>query len=158
MITSVEKYQDLIDKELSEPVNGHVIKFEKFKPTNRVISWLFRHYRVTEQTDHFYDSEPYNQDEDMDYNSYEWRELCRAYENRRMRFCNWIDAIGDGLWGMSRKRVDRISKRLLKGSRSRPAKNDGRYYIGFDGDYAYVYWFGRDKFCVDYWWVFKKRT
>lgn len=64
--------QDLIHKELSGVCMGG-LHFQKLKPSNRFVDWLFRHYYVQEHTEHFYDSEPdFDEEEFNMYLDYEF--------------------------------------------------------------------------------------
>lgn len=126
--------KDLIDEELTRINKDRV--YTKLKPSNRFIDWLFRHYYTIEFYIHYYDN---------------------AYDEENLTFNNWVDPYGEGIWGMSQRKVDQISRDTLYEVRSKPVKKDERLYIAYEDDYIFIYWYGRDFMDEDYWWVMKRR-
>lgn len=126
----------LIEEELNRISKGK-FTFICFKPTNRLIDWLFDHFFVEEQCDCFYDDWPLIK---------EW--------------CNWYDPIGKGIWNMSQHRVDKVSKIVMKESKSKPTGRRNRFYAGYDKEEErlHIFWFGRDlSYHADRWWSMKKK-
>jgi len=160
--------KDLIDKELKRGNKSSQFHYQKL--SNKFLDWLFRHYYILELTEHFYDSEPdipvewqernetgYIWD-DKEFRKL-WRKLCEEHEEKRIQFCNWIEVFGRGIWFMSQKTVDKISKDYLKRIRSVPIKRrKERIYLAQEKDYIFIYWYCRDIEKIDIWWIMKKKT
>lgn len=154
---------DQIAKELDETKQG--CKFCPIKLTSSFISWLFRHYKVTEFSIHFYDSEPEIPGEG---DGHRWWEspggearvwlIFRAHEEKRMVFCNWIDVFGPDAWGAPQKEADQDAKDFIKGIRSWPVSKKGRVFAGETDGHVFVYAYGRDFLGMDYWWALEKRN
>lgn len=146
---------DLIAKELNEAKQG--CKFYPIKHTSRFISWLFRHYKVTEFTIHFYDSEPEIPEEKDGPRWWESPEgvarawpIFRVHEEKRMAFCNWIDVFGPDVWGTPQKEADQDTKYFMKGVRSWPVTKKGRVFAGGTDGHVFIYAYGRDFLGTDY--------
>ena len=80
----------------------------------------------------------------------------KDYESRRIEFNNWIEVYSDGIWGMSQKDVDKISREHLKSIKRCGVSYNGRLYIAEKEDSIFIYFYGRDFALVDYWWIFKR--
>lgn len=146
--------EDLIAEELLRQEERYHASFSQKKLSNRFLDWLFRRYETWEASIHFYDSEPNIPD---DATQSEIFDLFRKHEERRMTFNNWIDVIGEGIWGMSQRDADRQSRELLLDFRSSPIKKKGRVYCMNTGDAVFIYCYGRDFCGSDYWFAFKKK-
>lgn len=146
--------EDLISKELSRLEERYNQSFSKQKLSNKFLDWLFRRYETWETTIHFYDSEPEIPD---DATPAEIFELFLANEERRMTFNNWVDVIGDGIWGLTQRDADKDSRDLMVEFRSSQVKKRDRVYYMNTGDVAMVYCYGRDFCGVDYWFILKKK-
>lgn len=148
--------KDLIAEELK---NNHGFQFSYQKLSNRFLDWLFNHYNVGEYTIHFYDSEP-EPPEDYDFNDAEfdkkWKQMVQDYEPERMIKCNWIDVFGPGIWHMTQRETNKLSKEVLKEIRGRISIKDRLYYAN-TGDDALIYFYGRDMFRHDLWFVFRRK-
>lgn len=81
----------------------------------------------------------------------------KDYESRRIEFNNWIEVYSDGIWGMSQKDVDKISREHLKSIKRCGVSYNGRLYIAEKEDSIFIYYYGRDFALVDYWWIFKRK-
>lgn len=125
--------QDLIQKELYGTYQDE-LTYRKLKPSNRFINKLFNHYYVVEHTEHFYDSVSHG-----------------------IEFNNWIEVYSNGVWGMSQKDVDKISKEHLKNIKRCVVSYNGRLYIAEKEDSIFIYYYGRDFALVDYLWIFKRK-
>lgn len=133
---------ELIERELTLAVDKDIITpvvFKQFKPSNRFISWLFRRYQTEEVSEHWYDHEVEPDDE---------------WTTDRLLFNNWVDVVANGVWDHTQKSTDAYAKRMLKHVRSCGIPRRDRFYIAFDPDHAYIYWYGRDIAMFDYWWIF----
>lgn len=132
---------DLISAELEHDINRG-FEFHYRKLSNRFISWLFRHYYIQELCENFYDSEP---KPDEDYN--------------RIEFCNWQEPHFKGNWGATQESVDSMGQNVLKEIRDTfllPIKD--RLYYAKKDDVILIYFYGRDLWMLDYWFIFKKRN
>lgn len=146
--------KDLIEKELE---NNHGFQFKYQKLSNKFIDWLFNHYNVWECTIHYYDSEP-ELPEDCDEEEFEkiWKQLVEDYEPKRITMCNWIDAVGPGIWGMTQQETNKRSKEVIKRLRGQISMKDRLYYSNI-GDKALIYFYGRDVLKHDLWFVFRRK-
>lgn len=81
----------------------------------------------------------------------------KDYESHRIEFNNWIEPYSEGIWRMSQKDVDKISREHLEDTKKCSASYNGRLYIAEDEDSIFIYYYGRDFAMVDYWWIFKRR-
>lgn len=134
MLTNFDEY--LIKCELSDDVKyGFNFKYKKL--SNKYIDWIFNHYYTVEFSIHFYD--------EIDKNG-----------NRRLDFRNWIDPYGEGIWDMSQSDVDKISRKYLKNIKRKSVSKRKRIYAAEKDGYILIYWYGRDRFAEDYWWIFRK--
>ena len=163
--------KDLINAELNRcrDLRG-CKKDKKVKLSNRFISWLFNKYELVEFTIHFYDSEPeFDYDENDDgwnykppsYTNMEWYKLWRDHEYKRIRFCNFTDVFGPGIWGISDKDNKELVINNLKFFRSLPDSKADRVYV-YDSykdnnEFINIYCYGRDIDGTDLWLVMKKK-
>ena len=128
--------KDLINAELNRCRDGlECSPVRKVKLSNRFISWLFNKYELVEFTIHFYDSEPeYSLDKPLypihydgwdykppSYTNMEWYKLWRDHEYKRIRFCNFTDVFGPGIWGFSDKDNKELVINNLKSFRNLPS-------------------------------------
>ena len=163
--------KDLINAELNRCREGRECSpVRKVKLSNRFISWLFNKYELVEFTVHFYDSEPeFDYDEDYDgwdykppnYTNMEWYKLWRDYEYQRIRFCNFIDVFGPGIWNFSDKDNKELVVNNLKSLRNLPDSKTDRVYV-YDSyknnnEFINIYCYGRDIDGADYWLIMKKK-
>lgn len=81
----------------------------------------------------------------------------KDYESHRIEFNNWIEPYFKGNWGISQKRVDKISRKHLEYTKKCGVSYNGRLYIAEDGDSIFIYYYGRDFALVDYWWIFNRK-
>lgn len=172
---------DLIDKDLSrDRERGYEYHYKKL--SNRYLDWLFRHYYIFEMTEWFYDSEPDIEDEllnmylDYGYTSHKriyseyphtheelkdaYMTVCQIYEDYeqdRLEFNNWIEVNGEGIWGWSQKDVDEYGKRILKRIKKFPTSIKDRLFVAESDDDIRIYFYGRDLWKVDYWFIFKRK-
>ena len=107
--------QDLIQKELE--LYRDELTYRKLKPSNRFINKLFNHYYVVEHTEHFYDSGSHG-----------------------IEFNNWIEVYSNGVFGMSQKDVDKISREHLKNIKRCGVSYNGRLYIAEKEDSIFIYY------------------
>ena len=139
--------KDLIEKELEHDINKG-FKFHYRKLSNRFISWLFRHYYIQELCENYYE--------------YEFKEYpidSVDYENARSEFCNWQEPHFKGNWGATQESVDSMGQNVLKEIRDTfllPIKD--RLYYAKKDDVILIYFYGRDLWMLDYWFIFKKRN
>ena len=162
--------KDLINAELNRCREGcECSPIKKVKLSNRFISWLFNKYELVEFTIHFYDSEPeFDYDEDdgwnykpHNYTNMEWYKLWRDHEYKRIRFCNFTDVFGPGIWGISDKDNKELVINNLKFFRSLPDSKADRVYV-YDSyknnnEFINIYCYGRDIDGTDLWLVMKKK-
>lgn len=131
--STVAKYQPLIDKEL-ERIGCDSFTFKPWNPTNKNIDWIYQRYDLREQCECWYDD----------------------WHDGDQEKCTWYDPIGEGIWGMSQKKVNRTSRKCMKHIRHLASKR-GRFYIGEGFGLIWIFWFGRDRSPhADYWWSFGK--
>ena len=74
-----------------------------------------------------------------------------------IEFNNWIEVYSNGVWGISQKDVDKISKEHLKNIKRCGVSYNGRLYIAEKEDSIFIYYYGRDFALVDYLWIFKRK-
>ena len=130
--------QDLIEKELSNDVkNGFEFHYQKL--SNKFLDWLFRHYYTDEFYENFYDSEIDDEEE-------------------RLILNNWQDLYCKGSWGMSQKNLDIYSKSTLKMIKKLPKSIKNRLYFAKKDNKIVIYFYGRDYWLSDYWFILKKRN
>lgn len=149
--------EDLIEKELQRGMRKGT-EFHKIKLSNRFVDWIFRKFYTVEFCINFYDREPDWNENYEDEDAMPTYEEYRAFEEQRMAQLSWQDPFGEGIWGWSQKTVDSYSKKMLKGIKDYNIKKKDRLYCGTDKDYFYVYWYGRDCYGIDYWWIMKRRS
>lgn len=172
--------KDLIDKELSR--DG--LMYHKFHLHNSLINKLYKHYDCKEMVENFYDDEPdYDDEEHSRYMSYDsilrgkptkYHEIdCskedllqayinimqqrRDYDKHRIEFCNWQEPFFDGNWGMTQKRVNNIAKGTLEDIRKCNVSKKERLYITENADEIRIYFYGRDFWKKDFWFIFKRK-
>lgn len=175
--------KDLLKQRLEELTHGDGAEYVPLKISNRFVRWLFNHYYCHEFLECYFDSEPNIPEEQLDaYLDYsrpypdfkycktehtedELREAFEAvrkayhdYEPQRLKFNNWIDVNGRGIWGMSQKTVDSLAREYLIGTKTYSPGYHGRLFISYKGDMITIYYFGRDARLVDFIWTFKKRA
>lgn len=167
-MTNIRK--DLIEGELS---NNYIDKFRTLKLSNRFMDNLFNKYYCHELCINWYDSEP-DIDENLfdEYFEYayedghnkqafiEVKRQIEDYRNSEDRLTHntWQDPYCRGIWGMSQKQVDSMSRRILKYEikRSEVSSRD-RLYIGKKDNQIRIYWYGRDVVYCDYWFIFLRK-
>ena len=177
--------QDLIAKELdfthphfkeSEYEN---LKFKPFNPNKKSIERLFRGYTVEEFLENSFDSTPeIDKDLQAKAHAYEFHrseisadelndckqafdamnQLYADYEERRILSSVWCEVYGEGIWGLSQFKVDKIAKDTLHKLKRSPVSYNGRMFYAETSDTVLIYYYGRDYLMVDYWWTFKKRA
>ena len=138
--------KDLINKELKDDIKRG-FEFHYKKLSNKFLDWLFRHYYIQEFCENYYDSE---------FHSYPVDTL--DYKNARIEFCNWQEPHFKGNWGMSQATVDRTSKRTLRYIKKYfPTSIKERLYYAQKDDVILIYFYGRDLWDIDYWFIFKRK-
>jgi hypothetical protein len=85
------------------------------------------------------------------------RQMYKDYEKRRIEFCNWQEPHFKGNWGATQKSVDKFGRRILKRIRKFPHSIKDRLYVAQKDDLILIYFYGRDLWQVDYWFIFNKR-
>lgn len=171
--------KDLIEEELKDTEELRGLKFKHFKLSRKKIDRILNQYYCHVFTEHFYDSEPNIPDDiydkyfdyafgynDIDCSIEEKRDAynyvinaMKEYKDSdiRIKFCNWIEPHFKSNWGMTQETVDRVAKDSLKSILKSNVPNKERLYAAKDEDYLYVYFYGRDIWEVDCWFIFKKR-
>lgn len=80
------------------------------------------------------------------------------YESHRICFCNWQEPYFKGNWEMSQSYVDSFGRDVLNKIRKGfPVSIKNRLYTAQKEDLYLIYFYGRDLWKVDYWFIFKKR-
>ena len=163
--------KDLINAELNRCREGmECSSVRKVKLSNRFISWLFNKYELVEFTVYFYESVPefyYGGDncnwdyKPPSYTNMELYKLWRDHEYKRIRFCNFTDVFGPGIWGLSDKDNKELVINNLKSFRSLPDSKADRVYV-YDSyknnnEFINIYCYGRDIEGADYWLIMKKK-
>ena len=148
MLKLINLRKDLIDKEL-EFDRDKGFKFQYQKLSNKFTDWLFRHYYIQELCENYYDHE---------FNEYPIGSL--DYENARIEFCNWQEPHFKGNWGATQEQVDDMGQCLLKEEirKNFPCPIKDRLYYAKKDDVVLIYFYGRDLWMIDYWFIFKKRN
>ena len=138
--------KDLINEELKYDIKrGYNFHYKKL--SNKFLDWLFRHYYIQEFCENYYDSEP----REYPINSLD-------YENARIGFCNWQEPYFKGNWGMSQNTVDENAKRtLLYIKKYFPTSIKERLYYSQNDDLFLIYFYGRDLWDIDFWFIFKRK-
>lgn len=130
--------QDLIDKELRPDISDG-FEFHYHKLSNKFLDWLFRHYYIFEMCENFYDMED-----------------CKT-DDERMKRITWQDPYGEGIWEWNQQRVDDFGRGLLELFRKFPKSIKNRLYYSKKEDEIKIYFYARDCWFSDYWFIFKKR-
>ena len=82
----------------------------------------------------------------------------KDYESRRIEFCNWQEVNFKGNWGMTQNTVDENAKRTLRYiKKCFPTSIKERLYYAQKDDLILIYFYGRDLWDIDYWFIFKKK-
>lgn len=146
MIKSINLRKDLIDEELKHDRNKG-FEFHYRKLSNKFINWIFRHYYIREFCENYYDYE---------FNEYPVDSL--DYENARIEFCNWQEPHFKGNWGMTQHDVDTDGKNLLNHIKKHfPTSIKKRLYYSRKDEYILIYFYGRDLWYSDFWFIFKRK-
>lgn len=159
--------KDLIEKELQSGCSEGM-RFKPFKMTQRFIDWVFTKYFTHEYAIKFYDSEPdipeeWDSEDASIWDNPEfikvWDALVEAHEPSRIKFNNWVDPFGEGIWDWSQEEVDEFSREHMENLTTQEVDQSERLYIGFNKDgCAFIYWYGRDYNKADYWWIMQPRS
>lgn len=110
---------------------------------NKLLNRLKNHYYCDEFTEHFYDWEEHDDGTPMT-------------DQERMGFCNWVEPMFEGNWGITQPEVDRWALNQLKACRKWNVDKSHRFYIKDEDDIIEIYAFGRDEYYSDFWWIYKK--
>lgn len=84
-------------------------------------------------------------------------QMYKDYEQTRITVNNWIEPYFKGNWDMSQEYVDSFGRSVLKHIRNFPKSIKNRLYFAKKDDQIRIYFYGRDFWEVDYWFVFSKR-
>lgn len=84
-------------------------------------------------------------------------QMYKDYELERIKFNNWQEPYFKGNWDMSQKYVDLFGRDTLRRIRNFPKSIKNRLFIAYKDDQIRIYFYGRDFWKVDYWFIFKKR-
>lgn len=84
-------------------------------------------------------------------------QMYKDYEDTRMVFNNWQEPYFKGNCGMSQEYVDSVGRRIFARMRNFPKSIKNRLYIAKKDDQIRVYFYGRDLWKADYWFIFMKR-
>lgn len=89
----------------------------------------------------------------------EYNRIYKEYNNseRRLTSNNWQDPYGEGIWGMSQKRVDQLVYDTFKSIQKFNISKKDRLYISYKNGEIRIYFYGRDFNKLDHWFIFKKR-
>ena len=145
MIKLINLRKDLIDEELKyDTKRGFEFHYKKL--SNKFLDWIFRHYYIQEACENYYDSTP---DFDIDDENNIYFDI---------EFCNWQEPYFKGNWGMSQKYVNTFGKNILKRiKKDFPVSIKERLYYAQKDDIILIYFYGRDLWCIDYWFIFKRK-
>lgn len=142
-------------KEVEKQFN---LSFKSFNLNKNIIKNLFKNYQSEEITIDFYDSSSPQCEECEELNC----ENCEIYEvwfksEERLKFNNWIDVFGPGIWDYNQEDSDKFARNLLLEVLKDKEKND-RLFIAYKDNSLILYYYNRDrKECCDYGFVFEKR-
>lgn len=84
-------------------------------------------------------------------------QMYKDYELTRIKFNNWQEPYFKGNWDMSQKYVDLFGRDTLRSIRNFPKSIKNRLFIAYKDDQIRIYFYCRDFWKVDYWFIFKKR-
>jgi hypothetical protein len=152
-----------LDNELIEKEKDRFGYHMELKPISFSPFKILNHYHIFEFTTQWYDSD-----------APECRtcnreclisEYCEAWENwrsseKRLSFNNWVDVIGQGVWGMSQKECDEKVREIFE----REIYKDGSwrerlfYWQPEDPDQINLFYYNRDRGHYDYWFIFVKEA
>ena len=77
---------------------------------------------------------------------------------RKIKFNNWQDPYGEGIWGMSQKMVDDLARETLKKTIKRCGLSlKDRLYYAKDDKQIRIYFYGRDFMEMDYLFIFMRK-
>jgi len=143
-------------KEVEKQFN---LSFKSFNLNKNIIKNLFKNYQSKEITIDFYDSSPPQCKECEQLNC----ENCELYEawfksEERLKFNNWVDIFGPGIWDYDQEDSNKFAKNLLLEILKEDKEKDDRLFIAYKNNSLILYYYNRDrKECCDYGFVFKKR-
>ena len=136
----------LLKKLQEEEIKEHVDRFnltnndhKNFKLNTRTVRFIRDNFDIEEYTIHFYDDD-----------TYPWEEM--------IKFNNWIDVDGPGIWSHTQEEANDCSFRSLleKVKHPKPYKkldNTNRWHIFFIEDTLWIFYFGRHSDTENYYWV-----
>ena len=83
--------------------------------------------------------------------------MYKDYEKTRIERLTWQEPYFEGNWGCTQRCVDSFGRYFLKRIRnfSKPIKD--RLYVSEDHDEIRIYFYGRDIWEKDYWFIFKRK-
>ncbi len=84
-------------------------------------------------------------------------QLYKDYEQKRINFNNWQEPYFKGNWDMSQEYVDSYGREILNRIRNFPRTIKDRLYFSESDDQIRIYFYSRDFWKVDYWFIFRKR-
>lgn len=80
------------------------------------------------------------------------------YEGIRIERLTWQELHKKGIWDQSQDSVDRFSRYIIKNKIIKfPGSIKERLYFSQNKDQIRIYFYGRDIYQVDYWFIFIKR-
>lgn len=86
------------------------------------------------------------------------KQMYKDYEKIRIEKLTWQEPYFEGNWGCTQRGVDSFGRYFLKKIRnfSKPIKD--RLYVSENHDEIRIYFYGRDVWGKDYWFVFERKN
>ena len=85
------------------------------------------------------------------------KQAYQDYEMERISKCSWQEPYFKGNYGYSQKFVDDFAREMLMKTKRFPRTIKDRLFIARKGDEIRIYFYGRDYWEVDYWFIFKRK-
>ena len=112
---------------------------------------------IQEKREDFRYSEEEHSDEELERAYRHILQQIDDYKETRLTINNWTDPYAVGIWGMSQEAVDKYARHRLKQIKRVGCSYNGRLFYANDGEYGYMYYYGRDFCDRDFTWIFKRR-
>lgn len=85
-------------------------------------------------------------------------QMYKDYEKTRIERLTWQEPYFEGNWGYTQNNVDLYGQFCLKRIKNFPRSIKDRLYVSEDKNEIRIYFYGRDIWEKDYWFIFKRKN
>ncbi len=85
-------------------------------------------------------------------------QMYKDYEKTRIERLTWQEPYFEGNWGYTQNNVDLYGRFCLKRIKNFPRSIKDRLYVSEDKNEIRIYFYGRDIWEKDYWFIFKRKN